>query len=133
MSELQVTGLPVVDFLEPETRAMFDVSERALTSTNTGFSRKITDLLRQRPDRFGGLILPSAASPGEETLVVFREWIEPHVYVEASHISTPPLRLLRLLERVIDTLPPSARTPARRTLLEIRREIVARLDDPGRR
>ena len=133
MSGLRVTGLPVVDFLDPETRALFDVSERALISNNTGFSRKITDRLRQRPDRFGGLILPSAASPGEETLVVFREWIGPHVFVEASHISTPPLRLLRLLESVIESLPPSARTPARQTLLEVRRELVARLDALGGR
>ena len=73
MSELRVAGLPVVDFLEPETRAMFGVTERALISNNVGTARKLTDLLRERPDRVGGLILPSAAVPGEETLVVFRE------------------------------------------------------------
>jgi len=128
MSELHVAGLPVVDFLESENRARFGVSERALVSNNVGSCRKLTDLLRQRPDRFGGLILPAAAIPGEETLVIFREWIGPHVSVEASRISTPPLRLLRLLESVIETLPPSARAPARRVLLEIRRELVARLD-----
>jgi len=133
MSELWVAELPVVDFLEPETRAMFDVTERALISNNVGTARKLTDLLRQRPDRFGGLVLPSAAVPGEETLVVFREWIESHVFVEKSRVSTPSLRLLRLLESVIETLPPIARTSARRLLLEIRRELAARLDASERR
>ncbi len=66
--------------------------------------------------------------PGEAALVVFREWIGSRVSIETSCVSTPPLRLLRLLESVIETLPQSARTPARRILLEIRRELVARLD-----
>jgi len=56
-----------------------------------------------------------------------------HVFVEKSRVSTLSLRLLRLLESVIETLPPSARTSARRLLLEIRRELAARLDASERR
>jgi RES domain len=75
MSELEVVGLPVVDFDDPVSRALFDVSERMLTSNSYVRCRQLADALRTRRDRFGGLILPSAAVAGEQTLVVFKEWI----------------------------------------------------------
>jgi hypothetical protein len=81
MSALNVTDLPVVDFDDPMIRALFEVSERQLTSNNYAPCRRIMDLLRLGSDRFGGCVLPSAAVPGEQTLVVFKNWISDHLGV----------------------------------------------------
>jgi RES domain-containing protein len=125
MSSIEVTNLPVVDFTDPLVREMFSVSESTLTSNDYAPCRKIADMLRQRPDLFGGLILPSAAIPGERTLVVFQEWIPGCLQVVARSTKTAPARLLRLFETIVDTLTRDLQRDARRALRRTRREIEA--------
>jgi RES domain-containing protein len=126
MSEIEVTHLPVVDFEDPYVRTMFSVSERSLVSNNYAACRKIADLLRQRPDRFGGMILPSAAVPGERTLVVFRDRVPDHLAVVKETVGTTPTRLLPLFRRIAETLPRPIRSVAKFFIRQIERELSAR-------
>lgn len=96
MSEIEVRHLPVVDFEDPDVRDMFSVTERSLVSNNYAACRKIADLLRQRPDRFGGMILPSAAVPGERTLVVFRDRVPDKADVPLDRQPSGSLRLANM-------------------------------------
>lgn len=125
MSTLQILGLPVVNFDDPLTRELFNVTEAELTSNNYAICRRLADLLRQRPDLFGGMILPSAAIPGEQTLVVFKEWIPDHVRVVRRRTTTAPIRLLRLFEAVISTLTSRLRREALPFVRAVRKEIEA--------
>jgi hypothetical protein len=127
MSQIQVTELPVVDFEDPLVRALFNVPDRALVSNDYAACRKVADLLRQRPDLFGGMILPSAAVPGERTLVVFSEWIADHVtVVERWEPCTASTRLLPLFRSIADTLPSrTLRKAARAFVRELEHEIAA--------
>ena len=125
MSEIQVTHLPVVDFEDPLVRALFNVRDAALTSNDYAACRKLADLLRKRPDLFGGMILPSAAVPGERTLVVFSEWIPGHLKVVDRYTISPPIRLLPLFRSIAETLPRPLRTIARRFIRDLERGIAA--------
>lgn len=73
MSTLRVVDLPVLDLTDPVVRSTLGVTERNLTSARYADCRRIADIARQVPHRFGGILAPSAAAPGAETLVVFRE------------------------------------------------------------
>jgi len=126
MSEIEVTHLPVVDFEDPDVRDMFSVSERSLVSNNYAACRKLADLLRQRPDRFGGMILPSAAVPGERTLVVFRDRVPDHLTVVKEEVGTTPTRLLPLFRRVAETLPKPLRSVAKFFIRQLERELSDR-------
>lgn len=127
MSVVRVTNLPVVDFEDPLVRGLFHVSESALVGNDYGPCRRLADLLRTRPDLFGGMILPSAVVPGEQTLVVFREWIPDHLAVVRSQRGSVPVRLLRLLEAITPTLTRDVQTVARRFALKTHREIQDRI------
>ena len=126
MSEIEVRHLPVVDFEDPYVRNMFSVSERSLVSNNYASCRKIADLLRQRPDRFGGMILPSAAVPGERTLVVFRDRVPDHLTVVNQKVGTTPTRLLPLFRSFAETLPKPLRSVAKFFIRQLERELSAR-------
>lgn len=122
MSTLEVSDLPVVNFDDPLTRELFNVTEAELTSNSYAICRRLADLLRQRPDLFGGMILPSAAIPGEQTLVVFAEWIPGHLRVIRRGTTTAPIRLLRLFEAIISTLTGRLQQEALPLAREIRKE-----------
>jgi RES domain-containing protein len=128
MSEIEITELPVVDLEDPYVRALFSVSEASLVSNSYAACRKITDLLRKRPDRFGGMILPSAAVPGERTLVVFAEWIPDHVNVIDADTDATPIRLLPLFRAVAETLPRPLRRLARAFIRDLERQVIARAE-----
>jgi RES domain-containing protein len=123
MSRLEVTDLPVLDLTDPDVRDLLDVTERNLTGNRYADCRRIADLVRRAPGRFGGILAPSAADPeGAATLVVFREWVEGKVEVIDYSVRTPPMRLLALFQRVIKTLPPAVRDPLRTLADELDRQ-----------
>lgn len=123
MSAIEVSGLPVVNFDDALTRELFNVTEAELVSNNYAICRRLADLLRERPDLFGGMILPSAAIPGEQTLVVFQEWIPQHLRVSRRQTTTAPIRLLRLFEAIISTLSKRLRHETMPLADQIRREV----------
>jgi hypothetical protein len=117
-----VANLPVLDLTSPEVRKTLGVSEAQLKSNRPATCRKIADLARRRPDRFGGILAPSAAGP-YETLVVFRDRVGDHVTVERSRLGNPPLRLVAVYRQVIATLPKRLRDPASKILKDIERQL----------
>lgn len=122
MSTLRVTELPVLDLTDPDIRAQLGVTEAELTGNDYTTPQKITELVRRVPERFGGILEPSAAMRGEQTLVVFQEYLDDHVDIEQEPIMTSPRRLFGLFELVIDTLPVPLRQPLRQLAAAIMRE-----------
>jgi RES domain-containing protein len=123
MSMLRVQNLPVLDLTEPDVRAELGVTEAELTSNDYTTCQAITELVRRAPVRFGGVLQPSAAIRGQQTLVVFRERLGSHVEILAEPIMAPPIRLFGLFELIIDTLPARLRAPLRRLAATIEREL----------
>ena len=80
--------------------------------------------MRRSPGRFGGVLEPSAAIPGEATLVVFQERLDDHVEILAEPIMTPPIRLFGVFELIIDTLPAPLRGPLHKLAAMIQRELA---------
>jgi RES domain-containing protein len=123
MSRLKVTDLPVLDLTDPDVRDLLGVTERNLTGNRYADCRRIADLVRRAPGRFGGILAPSAADPERAaTLVVFREWVERKVKVIDYSVGSPPMRLLALFQRVIETLPPGVQDPLRALADELVRQ-----------
>ncbi len=104
MSELKVIELPVLDLTDPSVRSAVGVTEAQLTSNDYRHCRRIADLVWSDPERYGGILGPSAAKRGNQTLAVRQEWLD-HVGVEAHRTQTPPRRLVGLLEEIARTLP----------------------------
>lgn len=104
MSELTAANLPVLDLTDPSVRDAVGVSEAQLTSNDYRHCRRVADLVWSQPDRYGGILAPSAAKQGEQTLAVSQEWLD-HVAVERHRTQTPPRRLVPLFEEVAKTLP----------------------------
>lgn len=123
MSVLSVRDLPVLDLTDASTREQLGVTSRNLTSNRHSDCRRLADLARQAPARFGGILAPSAVDPNAHTLVVFREWIPTHVKVLRHRVTRPPQRLFGVLERVIETLPPAAQDMAKMMLEDLRRQL----------
>jgi RES domain-containing protein len=103
MSRLHVRELPVLDLTDPTVRDGLDVTEGQLTSNDYRHCRRIADLVWKNPNRFGGILGPSAAKRGEETLAVNQAWLD-RVTVEAHRTQTPPSRLVPLFEEIAATL-----------------------------
>jgi len=118
-----VTGLPVLDLIDPDVRTELGVTTRQLTgshSSQIAACRRIADLVRRAPERFGGILAPSAADPeGSETLVVFSEWVDPTVEVLDYRVEP----LLASLQRVIERLPAPIRDPLHAGLKELIRRV----------
>lgn len=128
MSKLRVSGLAVLDLTDPDVRQMVGVSVGNLVSNRPTVCRKIADVVRRAPERYGGILAPSAVDPdAATTLVVFREWIEPAVTVAGVRVGTPPTRLFGLLRRVIGTLPPPVKDRMLVLAAEIERQLKRRL------
>lgn len=106
MSELGVVDLPVLDVTHEEARDAIEVTEAQLTSNDYRHCRRVTALVRSRPDRYGGILAPSAAKQGAQTLAVSQDWLG-NVTVTAFRRQTPPRRLLPLFEEIAKTLPRS--------------------------
>ena len=69
MSKLRVSALPVLDLTDAGVQGQLGITKRNLIRNRPAVCRRIADLARQAPDRFGGLLAPSAADPSEHTLV----------------------------------------------------------------
>jgi RES domain-containing protein len=80
-SSLRVVNLPVLDLTDERVRRPLGVSEEQLVGNDYDVSQAITELLRERRDRFGGILAPCAAARGEQMIVVFYERIPDHVRV----------------------------------------------------
>jgi RES domain-containing protein len=106
MSELAVVDLPVLDLTAPEIRDALGITEAQLVTNDYRHCRRLADLIWARPETYGGILGPSAAKPGAETLAVSQGWLG-HVTVTASRTLTPPRRLLPLFEEIARTLPRS--------------------------
>lgn len=128
MNRLQVTDLVVLDLTDPDIRTALGVSERDLTSNALKTCRRLARFARRWSD-FDGILAPSAAVSGMETLVIFRRGL-PHVAVPTTgRLGNPPLRLIYLFERVIETLPPRKRAQ----LYDFARDARSRVSNRTRR
>jgi hypothetical protein len=78
---LHVCSLPVLDLTDELVRDRLGVTEAELVGNDYAVCHEITDLLRTRPDLFGGILAPSAAIRDEQTLVIFQDRIGAHVSV----------------------------------------------------
>jgi RES domain-containing protein len=105
MSELRVVDLPVLDLIDPAVREAVGVTEARLRSNDYRHCRRVADLVWSRSERYGGILAPSAAKPGEQTLAVAQEWLG-RVTVVTHRTQTPPRRLIPLFQDVAKTLPP---------------------------
>jgi RES domain-containing protein len=106
MSELRVVDLPVLDITDEDVRDALEVTEAQLTSNDYRHCRRVAALVWSRPDRYGGILAPSAAKQGARTLAVSQDWLG-RVDVAAYRRQTPPRRLLPLFEEIAGTLPRS--------------------------
>jgi RES domain-containing protein len=106
MSELRVVDLPVLDVTDEEARDAIEVTEAQLTSNDYRHCCRLAALVWSRPDRYGGILAPSAAKHGAQTLAASQDWLD-HITVTASRRQTPPRRLLPLFEEIARTLPRS--------------------------
>jgi RES domain-containing protein len=129
MAKLDVIDLPVLDLTDAAVRRQLGVTEQELVGNRYRACQLIASLARRRPDRFGGILAPSAAVPNATTLVIFSEWRH-HARVEHSRIVHPPRRLMALFERLIGTLPLAVQDEALALLRELRRELRSRLAHP---
>lgn len=123
MAKLDVVGLPVLDLTDAAVRRQLGITEQELVGNRYRACQLIASLARRRPDRFGGILAPSAASEDTTTLVVFSEWRH-RVRVAHSRIVHPPTRLLALFERLIGTLPLAVQDEALALLRELRSRLV---------
>jgi hypothetical protein len=87
MSELTVAELPVLDLTDPSVRQAVGVTERQLMSNDYRDCRRVADLVWSDAERYGGILGPSAAKPGEQTLAVSQEWL--------GHVAVGPIGLRR--------------------------------------
>jgi RES domain-containing protein len=104
MSELSVVELPVLDVTDQNVREALRVTEAQLASNDYRHCRRVAALVWESPDRYGGILAPSAAKRGAHTLAVSQDWLD-HVTVTAYRRQTPPRRLLPLFEEIARTLP----------------------------
>ena len=122
MARLDVVDLPVLDLTSAAVRRQLGVRTPDLVADQYRACQLIAALVRRRPDRFGGILAPSAASADATTLVIFSEWRH-HARVRRSRTGGPPRRLLALFERLVETLPLAVQDDALALLRQVRREL----------
>jgi RES domain-containing protein len=127
LARLKVDSLPVLDLTDPKVLEQLGVTRQELVGERYRACQLIASMVRRRPDRFGGILAPSAADPdGAETLVIFAEWLD-RVTVHSHRITRAPIRLLELYGRLIGTLPLRYQDEAIRLFRELRNELRRRL------
>jgi RES domain-containing protein len=89
-----VTDLEVLDLTSAATRTALGITEEDLTGDDYAATQAIATTARQTG--CAGLLAPSAALPGRQTLVVFADGM-PCVATEPSRVRQPPPRLADLL------------------------------------
>ena len=118
----------MLDLTNEAVRRQLGIPAQELTGERLRACQAIATLARRRPDRFGGILAPSAADPDGEatTLVIFAEWRD-HVVVTSSRVLKPAHRLLDLYERLVGSLPLRLQDEAMRFLRQMGEELRKRL------
>lgn len=93
----KVSDLAVLDLTDPEVREKLEVTIDDLVSDDLARCQELA--VRAREAGFDGILAPSAALDGETTLAVFVSAIA-KVEAEHSRVQRPPVRMLRVLERI---------------------------------
>lgn len=93
----KVSDLAVLDLTDPQVRDELGVSEGDLVSDDLSYCQELAAIAREAG--FDGILAPSAALAGETTLAVFAAAIS-KVEPEHSRVQRPPIRMLRVLERI---------------------------------
>lgn len=92
-----VESLRVLDLTDPNVQQQLGVTTHQLVEDDFSVCQLLGDAARE--GGFEGILAPSAALPGESTLVIFRRGMK-RVSEEHSRIQRPPRSLLPLLRRV---------------------------------
>jgi RES domain-containing protein len=129
MSHLTVTDLPVLDLTDLDVCRQLGIPQLELVGNRYRACQLVASLVRRRPDRFGGVLAPSAASEDATTLVVFSEWRD-RVHIDHHREIRPPSRMIDLFERLIGTLPLGLQDEALELLRQLRAELRSRLRTP---
>ena len=105
----RVAGLRVLDLTDAGVRESLGVAEADLKRDDPTVCRRLAD--HARAAGLDGILAPSAAMRGEQTLAVFRSGMR-GLTVEHSRVQHPPISLLDLLARM--SLPKPVRNALRR-------------------
>ena len=111
ISAATVTDLEVLDLTSAAVRTALGVTEDDLIGDGYAITQAIAAVARSAG--FAGLLAPSAALSGRQTLVVFASGM-PRVVPEPSRVRQPPPRLADLLAVIRPH--PDVPTAVRRTL-----------------
>jgi len=100
VGRVRVTELRVLDLTDPHVRAHLSVSEEELVGDDHARCQQLAEMARDAG--LDGLIAPSAALDGHQTLAVFAHVLDdPNKNVgEHSRVQVPPVTLLDLLPGV---------------------------------
>jgi hypothetical protein len=93
----RLSDLRVLDLTDPHVRELLGVTIDELVSDD--LSRCQSLAVEAREAGFDGILAPSAALDGEITLALFSSAIS-KVTAEHSRVQRPPIRMLRVLERI---------------------------------
>jgi RES domain-containing protein len=93
----KVTDLAVLDLTDPQVRDQLGVTNEELVSDDLSRCQELATEAREAG--FEGIFAPSAALDGEITLAVFASGIG-KVDTEHSRVQRPPIRMIRVLERI---------------------------------
>jgi RES domain-containing protein len=109
--------LAILDLTDPDVRQAIGITEDELRSDDLTRCQQLADAARAAG--FEGILAPSAALRGEQTLAIFSEFLD-KVEEEHSRIQRPPVRMrdllryIRLPDRASDELKRLFRRLARR-------------------
>lgn len=97
VGRVRVNGLRVLDLTDPEVRARLSVEEQDLAGDNYQRCQQLASLARGAG--LDGVLAPSAALVGHQTLAVFAHVLtsSEKIVSEHSRIQVPPVTLLDLL------------------------------------
>lgn len=100
VGRVRVTELRVLDLTDPHVRAHLSVSEEELIGDNYARCQQLAEMAHDAG--LDGLLAPSAALDGHQTLALFAHVLEdPNKIVgEHSRVQVPPVTLLDLLPGV---------------------------------
>ncbi len=93
----KVTDLAVLDLTDPQVRDQLGVTNEELVSDDLSRCQELATEAREAG--FEGILAPSAALDGEITLAVFASAMG-KVDAEHSRVQRPPIRMIRVLERI---------------------------------
>lgn len=93
----KVTELAVLDLTDRQVRDLLGATNEGLISDDLSRCQELATEAREAG--FDGILAPSAALDGEITLAVFGSAMD-KVEAEHSRVQRPPIRMIRVLERI---------------------------------